>query len=109
MRPRETAERDAILARLAESRAEIQILLEPPPPAEGAAAGFFEGEFPRSRILRLLLSGRGLSTLGALAGGLLLARPSLILRLLRSVPARALTRMIVVRALAALRERRSRA
>jgi hypothetical protein len=104
----EEAARDALMARLAQSRAEIQMLLDPPPGEDAADAPFVPpGEFPRSRTMRMLMSGRGLSTVGALAGGLLLARPGLIWRLVRSIPTRALTRMIVVRALAALRERHS--
>jgi len=104
----EEAHRDAIIARLAQSRAEIQALLDPPPEAReqeiGEALGL-DGEFPRSRLLRALISGRGIGTLGALAGGLLVARPGLIWKLVRSLPMRAVARMLVLRAVAALRER----
>jgi hypothetical protein len=53
----------------------------------------------------LLMSGRGLGTVGALAGGLLLARPALALRLLRMLPSGAIARMLVVKAIASLRAR----
>jgi hypothetical protein len=53
--------------------------------------------------MKLIMSKRGLGTLGALAGGLLIARPALIWRLVRLLPKTALARMLVVRAVAALR------
>jgi hypothetical protein len=51
----------------------------------------------------MLMSGRGLGTLGALAAGLIAARPALALRLLRMLPATAIGRMLLLRAFAALR------
>jgi len=99
--------REATLARLAASRAEIRRLLEPPPrPAGGDAtdsADFGTGAFPRSRTMKLLLSGRGVGTLGALACGVVVARPQLALRLLRMLPAGAIGRMLLVKAVSALR------
>jgi hypothetical protein len=79
----DSAQRET-LARLAQSRAEICSLLDPPPPSDRAneSGATATGAFPRSRTMRLLMSGRGLGTVGALAGGLLLARPALALRLL---------------------------
>ena len=99
--------RETTLARLAISRAEIRRLLEPPPrPAAGAAADsgdFGTGAFPRSRTMKLLLSGRGAGTLGALVCGVVVARPQLALRLLRMVPAGAIGRMLLIKAISALR------
>ena len=96
--------RAEILARLAASREELRNVLDPPPAppnadgSPGARAGF-----PRSRTLQLLMSGRGVGTLGALAAGLIAARPALALRLLRMLPASAIGRMLLVRAVSALR------
>jgi hypothetical protein len=61
--------------------------------------------FPRSRTMQMLLSGRGLGTLGALAGGLLIARPALALRLLRFVPASAVAKMLMNKAVSALKSK----
>ena len=99
----ETAARAAIIARLAASREELRQLLEPPPEVDGhSAAGAHPGGFPRSRTMQMLMSGRGLGTLGAAAAGLLVARPALALRLLRMLPAGALARMLLARAVSAL-------
>jgi hypothetical protein len=101
--------RNETLARLAASRAEIRRLLEPPPrvpPGEGPDSGRFgAGAFPRSRTMKLLLSGRGAGTVGAVACGLLMARPALALRLLRMLPAGAVGRMLLVKAISALRSK----
>jgi len=51
------------------------------------------------------MSGRGLGTLGAVAAGLLIARPALALRLLRMLPAGAVARMFLMRAITRLRAR----
>ena len=104
------AARAAILARLAQSREELRILLDPPPSAgnngaQSSANG--PGGFPRSRTMQALLSSRGLGTLGALAGGLLIARPALALRLLRLVPASAVGKMLIAKAVGALTGRGS--
>ena len=56
--------------------------------------------------MRLLMSNRGLGTLGAAVAGLLVARPALALRILRLVPISAVARAVMVRALGALRSRR---
>jgi len=102
----ETAARAAIIARLAASREELRQILEPPPKNEGnSAAGDHPGGFPRSRTMQLLMSGRGLGTVGAAAAGLLVARPALALRLLRMLPAGALARMLLTRAVIALRSK----
>jgi hypothetical protein len=95
----DAAARAVILARLAQSRAEIRRLLEPPvadadtgPDASGSPGGF-----PRSRTMQALMSGRGLGAIGALAGGLVLARPGLAWRLIRLLPTSALARMALAR------------
>jgi hypothetical protein len=99
--------REDTLARLAASRAEIRQILDPPPRistgegADGAAPG--TGAFPRSRTMKTLLSVRGAGTLGAVACGLFVARPQLALRLLRMLPAGAIGRMLLVKAISALR------
>jgi hypothetical protein len=93
------------LARLAASRAEIRRVLEPPPrvsPGDGPDSG----GFPRSRTMKLLLSGRGAGIVGAVACGLMIARPALALRLLRMLPAGAIGRMLLVKAISALRSNR---
>jgi hypothetical protein len=105
MKERDAAARDLIRTRLAQSREELRILLDPPPSAgnngaQSSANG--PGGFPRSRTMQALLSSRGLGTLGALAGGLLIARPALALRLLRLVPASAVGKMLLAKAVGAL-------
>jgi hypothetical protein len=103
---RERAAHDAILLRLAQSRAEIRSVLDPPADEHGdasSASGGIPGGFPRSRTMQMLMSGRGLGAVGAVLGGLFIARPSLVWRLIRLVPAGAVTRIFIARALAALR------
>jgi hypothetical protein len=99
--------RDETLARLAVSRAEIRRLLEPPPrvsPGDDPDSGDLGiGAFPRSRTMKMLLSARGAGTLGAIACGVVVARPQLALRLLRMLPAGAIGRMLLVKAISALR------
>jgi hypothetical protein len=104
----EDAARNETLARLAASRAEILGIFEPAPPESGpgTASGGESGMFPRSRTMRLLLSGRGVGTVGAVVGGLVMARPALALRLLRMIPASAVARMLLVKAIAGLRSKR---
>jgi hypothetical protein len=101
-------ERDLILNRLAQSREELRALLDPPPgESDGGGAARMNGHagFPRSRTMQMLLSSRGLGTLGALAGGLLIARPALALRLLRFVPASAVAKMLMAKAVSALKSK----
>lgn len=108
MADRDAAARDLIRARLAQSREELRLLLDPPPVERnggGRTQANGHAGFPRSRTMRMLLSSRGLGTVGALAGGLLIARPSLALRLLRFVPANAVAKMIMARALGALKSK----
>jgi hypothetical protein len=106
MNQRDEAARQQILVRLADSRAEIRRLLEPPPDGSGeagSAPGGAGGEFPRSRTMQMLMSGRGLGTVGAVLGGLVIARPALAWKLLRLLPTSAVARMLLVRAMAGLR------
>ena len=107
MNAKEMSDRDAIIARLAESRAEIAHLLEPPAESGEQGADGPEdaegGSFPRSRTMQALLSGRGLGAVGAMAGGLLLARPALAWRLLKLLPASAVARMVLSRIIASMR------
>ena len=105
MKERDAAARDLIRTRLAQSREELRVLLDPPPStgngsSESSANG--PGRFPRSRTMQALMSSRGLGTLGALAGGLLIARPALALRLLRLVPASAVGKMLIAKAVNAM-------
>jgi hypothetical protein len=50
--------------------------------------------------MKLLMSGRGLGTVGAVAGAFLLARPALAFKLLRMLPTGAIARMLVLKAVA---------
>ena len=100
-----------ILARLAASREELRRLLDrtrDAADAHGSTSTFGDhrpgpGGFPRSRTMQMLMSGRGLGTLGAAAAGLLIARPGLALRLLRILPASTIAKTLLVRTIAALR------
>jgi len=98
-----------ILARLAASREELRRLLDrtrDTADANGSTAEYHRpgpGGFPRSRTMQMLMSGRGLGTLGAAAAGLLIARPGLALRLLRILPASTIAKTLLVRTIAALR------
>lgn len=109
MTDRDEAARAEILSRLAVSREEMRRVLAPrrkEPNADGSSSGdAHPGEFPRSRTMQMLMSGRGLGTLGAVAAGLLIARPALALRLLRMLPAGAVARMFLMRAITRLRAR----
>lgn len=104
MTHQDEAARAGILARLADSRAELLRILDPPrdesgPGASGTSGSMGQG-FPRSRTMRMLMSGRGLGTLGAVAAGLLVARPAMALRLLRLIPTSAVVKLIVARVFA---------
>jgi hypothetical protein len=108
MTDRDAAERHLIHNRLEQSRQELRLLLDPPPTeSNGSGATGMNGHlgFPRSRTMQALLSSRGLGTLGALAGGLLIARPALALRLLRLVPASAVAKMLMAKAVSALKSK----
>jgi hypothetical protein len=98
--------RNLVYMKLAQTREELRAILDPPPmhAGDGRVPGAASG-FPRSRTMQMLMSSRGLGTLGALAGGLLIARPALALRLLRLVPASAVAKMVMARAVGALKSR----
>jgi hypothetical protein len=104
----DAAARTLILAKLAQSRAELRALLDPPrpQPGEDSPAGARRNEFPRSRTMQTLLSHRGLGAAGAVLGGLLIARPALALRLLRMVPASAVGKMLLIKAMEAFQAHR---
>jgi hypothetical protein len=110
MKEQDTASRTEILARLALSREELRRVLDPPRPEPrpngGSTPGAGPGGFPRSRTMRMLMSERGLGIIGAGASGLLLARPALALRLLRMLPASAFAKMMLTRAMMALRTKK---
>jgi hypothetical protein len=98
-----------ILASLAKSREELSQILDPPPETQAEhERAFGPGEFPRSRTMQMLMNGRGLGTVGAIAGGLLLARPALALRLLKLLPAGQIARLLAVRGLSALRSKHAK-
>ena len=106
MADRDAAARELIYKRLAQSREELRMLLEPPRESGGGEAGMNgHAGFPRSRTMQMLMSSRGLGALGALAGGLLIARPALALRLLRFVPASAVAKMLMAKAVGALKSK----
>jgi hypothetical protein len=111
MTPEERAQREEIMGRLQQTRAEISRLLEPPareadPDGEHPAPNGAAGAFPRSRTMRALMSGRGIGAIGAMAGGLLLARPRLAWRLIRLLPTGAVTRAVMARVIGGWRGRR---
>ncbi len=98
--------RQAIFDRLHESREEIRGILDPPPEeGDGRERSHSSGQFPRSRTMRALLSSRGIGATGALAAGLLIARPTLALRLLRMVPVGTVSKLLFAKALTLLRSK----
>jgi hypothetical protein len=101
----DAARREELRASLAQSREELRNILDPErtESEEDLGKGDHSGRFPRSRTMQMLMSGRGLGTVAAVAGGLLIARPALALRLIRMVPASAVARWALVRAVTALR------
>lgn len=107
MTDREDLTRSEIIARLDASREELRRVLDPPRREAGAAAqDGATGGFPRSRTMQMFTSGRGLGTLGAVAAGLLIARPALALRLLRMLPASAVAKTLLLRAVGMMRAKR---
>ena len=113
MTERDDIARSEILTRLAASREEIRRVLDLPPRLEPGDRASTDrpnngGGFPRSRTMRMFTSGRGIGTLGALAAGLLIARPALALRLLRMLPASAVAKTLLRRAIGTMRANRGR-
>jgi hypothetical protein len=98
--------RNLVHTKLAQTREELRAILDPPPvrPGDGHVPGAASG-FPRSRTMQMLMSSGGLGTLGALAGGLLIARPALALRLLRLIPASAVAKLVMAKAVGALKSK----
>jgi hypothetical protein len=101
----EASAQSETLARLARSRAEIRRVLEPPERDQGQVgaeefSAHSHGDFPRSKTMKLLLG-----TVGAMVGGLLMARPALAFRLLRLLPTGAIARMLMLKAVSAFRAR----
>jgi hypothetical protein len=111
MADRDASARSLIHTRLAQSREEVRAILDPPrgggntPDEAGGGFGGARGGFPRSRTMQALLSSRGLGAMGALAGGLLLARPALALRLLKYIPASAVAKILMTKAVDALKSK----
>jgi hypothetical protein len=102
-------QRAVLIAKLKQSREEIRMVLDPPRPEPGAAPADPEDtEFPRSRTMRALLSSKGLGAIGAMAGGLLIAKPTLALRMLRMVPAGTVGKMLLAKAVTSFREKYTR-
>jgi hypothetical protein len=109
MADRDADARNLIRTKLTQSREELRSILDPPPgeSSGGQARGNGQGHagFPRSRTMQILMSGRGLGTLGALAGGLMIARPALALRLLKFVPANAIAKLLMAKAVGAFKSK----
>ena len=103
MADRDLEARNLIRTRLAQSRAELIAILDPPL-SDNGDPGNGHG-FPRSRTMQTLMSGRGLGTMGAMIGGLLIARPALALRLLRMVPAGTVGKLLMGKAVSMLRSK----
>jgi hypothetical protein len=105
----DAAARQALLDKLARTREEIRLILDPP--AHGESGGDTRQRsdpFPRSRTMRALLSSHGIGAAGALASGLLIARPALALRLLRFVPVSTVGKMLLAKAISSLRPKSGR-
>jgi hypothetical protein len=103
MTAQDEEKRKLVLARLALSREEYRLILDPPHkhPEAGETSARITA-FPRSRTMRTLLSKSGLGTLGAVLAAILVARPRLALKVWRMLPTRMVRRLLIGRALAAL-------
>ncbi len=110
MTERDEAAVNEVRARLAQSREEYRLLLDPPRDESGAPAPANRHTgFPRSRTMQMLMSSRGLGALGVLAGGLSdCAAGALALRLLRLLPTGTVAKAIVARALSAFSQSQKR-
>jgi hypothetical protein len=95
-----------VRARLQNSREEVSVLIDPPREAGAPAQVKGKTGFPRSHTMQMLMSSRGLGALGVLAGGFLIARPALALKLLRFLPTGAVAKAIIARTVSALNNRR---
>lgn len=101
----EQTARNHVLTKLAQSREEVRRLFEPPPRVGEASGSSSAGAFPRSRTMQMLMSGKGLGTVGAVASGLLIARPALAFRLLKLLPVSAVARTLLIRAVTTWRSK----
>lgn len=99
--------RASALAKLASTREELRALFEPADASANAGASGTRAvaAFPRSRTMQMLLSGKGLGTVGALVGGVIAARPALALRLLRLVPVTAVGKLLLGKGIGMMRDR----
>ena len=98
--------RSLVRSKLSQTREELRAILDPPPIIdENGQSSRSSSGFPRSRTMQMLLSGKGLGTLGAVAGGLLIARPMVALRLLRLVPVSTVAKMLLSKALGSMKSR----
>lgn len=88
-----TPSSEAARERLAESRLELRRMFD----NDEGASQVGNGEFPRSRTMRLLMEHPGLAVAAALVGGLLIARPGTAGRMLRALPLAAIGRMLLMR------------
>jgi hypothetical protein len=86
-----------ITARLARSRTRLRHLLTPEDEDRGTEARAANGDFPRSRTMRILTSGRTLTVLATVAGALLVARPQALTRLARLIPVATIARLLINR------------
>jgi hypothetical protein len=89
---------DELRSRLKQSREKVSVLMDPLCERRRAAAkADGQSVFPRSRTMRMLSSRRSLGAIGVLAGGFLIARPRLALKLFRLLPKGAVTKTIIAR------------
>ena len=104
---RDEAARSEVLSKLAQTREEVRRVFDPPPRSghDGTGPHGGTGGFPRSRTMQMLLSGKGLGTVGAVASGLFIARPALAFRLLKLLPVSAVARTLLIRAVTTWRSK----
>jgi hypothetical protein len=76
--------------RLDESRRELKDLFDPPDEARNTA-------FPRSKLMRSFTGNGALAWLALGAGGVLLAKPKLLMTVARMVPVGAIVRMATLK------------
>ncbi len=88
-------------ARLAQTRQELVDLFtsDREDAHSGQPSGAHVDSFPRSRTLQLLLRKQGLGAIAAILGGILVARPAIVWRLLRLLPIKTFARTMFVRLL----------
>jgi hypothetical protein len=79
--------------KLTRSRADLQYLIEDGEKRERS------DEFPRSKTMKLLTSGGGVALLAIAAGAVLLYRPSLATRVVRTMPVGPLLRSLAMNVL----------